>query len=426
MIDVPPGNALVHVEKGKEFIPVDLPVSVESGKTVQRDITVKRWVDMPSAGWYSADLYVHLGHDNQAVLKQLALADDVHLIPPFTYWLRGEGERWRSTWPNDSFNTPTTIDRHDLISRNNLEIERIQSRAIPGGSIGATFLFNLTRPVTAPTYGAYFPTDASLSRATHSHSPNVVIDSDKPSWSETVISAALRALHTIQVCHNHYHRSRTLPGGWGMIGPLSPGESNAAVGDGLFHRTNILYYRFLNCGFRLGVSGGSAIGVMPVPTGYNRVYAKIDGELSAEKMWSAIKTGRSFATSGPMLTMEADGRDMGATITRPSADAAPIKVNARVQSIDSLESIEIVHNGHVAASHDLRDEEPKPAIDYKLSDQLLPKRSGWVAARALYRAPDGLLRQAHTSPIYIAIDGKTTAFAEDARFMLRWIDVLMY
>ena len=56
--------------------------------------------------------------------------------------------------------------------------------------------------------------------------------------------------------------------------------------------------------------------------------------------------------------------------------------------------------------------------------EFTPHRSGWIASRVLYRAPDGLLRQAHTSPIYISVDDKPTASAADARYMLRWIDRL--
>jgi hypothetical protein len=53
------------------------------------------------------------------------------------------------------------------------------------------------------------------------------------------------------------------------------------------------------------------------------------------------------------------------------------------------------------------------------------KRSGWVAARALFRVSDGRLRQAHTSPIYVTVDGKPTASKADAEFMMRWIDRLV-
>jgi len=146
------------------------------------------------------------------------------------------------------------------------------------------------------------------------HSPNAVIDCDKPSWAETVVGAEWGVLDTVQVCHNLYYRLSTKYGGYGMIGPLVSGESNAAVGDVLFHRTNTIYYRLLNCGFRLGVSGGSAIGVKAMATGHHRVYVKIEGPVTAEKIWSSIKAGRTFATTGPIVRMSVNNRDIGETI----------------------------------------------------------------------------------------------------------------
>ena len=420
-VDTPPGKTTVHVEKGKEYRPVDVSFNVQPEQTVNKTIKLQRWINMPDDGWYSADLHVHLGQDNPRILEQLALADDVHLVPAFSYWLRGRGETWNDQWPDDSYTTPIRIDDQHLITRNNIEIERIGRDSIPGGTIGATFLYNLNLPVTAENYGEHFPTDAALSLSAQIHSPDVVLDSDKPSWAETVIGVALGAMDTIQVCHNHYHRYSTLPGGWGMIGPLETGESNQAVGDGLFHRTNDLYYRFLNCGFRLGVSGGSAIGVMPVATGQHRVYAKIDGEFTANNFWAAAKAGRSFATSGPMLDLTADGQSIGATISRTGKDTQPIKMRTSVRSIEFLEALQIIHNGQVLASLNLSGKEPGEILSEELISELVPERSGWIVARALYRAPDGLLRQAHTSPIYIEIDEQPIAFAEDARYMLRWI-----
>lgn len=423
-MQVPAGRAVVHIEKGKEFRPVEIEVEIPVGGMVEKSIELKRWIDMPDEGWYSADLHVHLGYDDLRVLKQLALADDVHLVPAFSYWLRGHEETWKSNWPDSTYIEPVAIDERHLITRNNMEIERIDSKAVPGGTVGATFLYNLNRPVTASRYGEFFPTDAALCRVAQEHSPDVVLDSDKPGWAETVIGAALGQLHTIQVCHNHYGRLSTVPGGYGMIGPLAAGESNAAAGDGLFHRTNSLYYRFLNCGFRLGVSGGSAVGVMAMPTGYHRVYVRIDGAFTADRMWTAIKAGRSFATTGPILSLSANGENIGATLPLKSAAAELVKVHTRVRSINPLESLEIIHNGHVVASRRLPEEMNDSFLDAELKFGMIPERSGWLAARALYRAPDGLLRQAHTSPIYLSVDDKPAAFADDARYMLKWIDQL--
>ena len=424
-IDVPGKQAVVHIERGKEYRPVNQPIDLGPSGEKAVSVTVQRWINMPAEGWYSGDLHVHFGADKPKVLRQLALADDVHVTPAFTYWLRGNESKWPSAWPDFGGGEPWIIDATHVITRTGVEIERIRGTAIPGGSAGATFLFNLARPLAAERFGEHFPTDAALCLAARMHSPEMVVDTDKPSWAETVVGAALEVYDTVQVCHNHYHRERTLPGGWGMIGPLAPGESNAAQGDGLFHRTNALYYRFLNCGFRLGVSGGSAIGVMPVPMGYSRVYAKIEGPLTAEKFWSALKAGRSFATNGPMLTMTVDGQPLGSTLKRRSTHPSPVRVDVRVRSIDRLEALELISNGLVIESIDLRNAQPSPTLDRSVTWQVPAKQSGWIAARAIFRAPDGLLRQAHTSPIYISVDDRPIASREDARYMLRWIERLI-
>ena len=420
-IRVPGKEASIHVEKGKEYQPVERQITL-SGKEHSVTIELRRWINMPEEGWYSADMHVHLGADRPDILKQLALADDVHLTPVFTYWLRGTEPSWPDQWPAAGEGREEVIDSTHVVTRQNIEIERIHRASPPGASIGASFLFNLDQPVFSGRYGRHFPTDATLCLAAREHSPEVVIDTDKASWAETVVGAALGAFDTVQVCHNHFHREQTLSGGWGMVAPLLAGESNASGGDGLFHRTNSLYYRFLNCGFRLGVSGGSAIGVMPVPMGYSRVYARVEEPFSSEKFWAAVKTGQTFATSGPILDMTVDGYPIGATVKPASAI---VEVKARVRSIDRLETVQLIHDGKVAGDNDLISLPVEPSIDHLVSWQITPKRSGWVAARVLFRGPQGHLRQAHTSPVYLMIDEMPIANKEDATYMIRWINELV-
>ena len=105
---------------------------------------------------YSADLHVHLGHNDTRVLKQLALADDVHLIPAFTYWLRGRGV-WFAEWPDKETTLPLRIDDRHIITRNNLEIERINRQSEPGGTVGATFLYISTSRFPHPSMANTFP-----------------------------------------------------------------------------------------------------------------------------------------------------------------------------------------------------------------------------------------------------------------------------
>src|SRR5438034_10556715 len=79
-----------------------------------------------------------------------------------------------------------------------------------------------------------------------------------------------------------------------------------------------LYYKFLNCGFKLPGSAGTASGVKPVPLGYDRVYVKLSGPFSYDGWFRALKAGRSFATNGPMLFLTVNGNEPGNSVVFPA------------------------------------------------------------------------------------------------------------
>jgi hypothetical protein len=73
----------------------------------------------------------------------------------------------------------------------------------------------------------------------------------------------------------------------------------------------------------------------------------------------------------------------------------------------------------------LEDKVPLPVLEESAVMGLKPLRSGWIVARAIFTSPDGHLRQAHTSPVYVTVDGKPAASKNDAEYMIRWIDRLL-
>jgi hypothetical protein len=95
-----------------------------------------------------------------------------------------------------------------------------------------------------------------------------------------------------------------------------------------------------------------------------------------------------------------------------------------LRSAHAIEALEIVHDGVVVESRDLRGTFNDSPLDTMLRVELSVIHSGWMVARAFFRAPDGLLRQAHTSPIYISVNGLPAAHRADVLYMLRWIDQL--
>jgi hypothetical protein len=279
-----------------------------------------------------------------------------------------------------------------------------------------------------PLQNSRYPCDAVLAQIAKKTSPECVIDTDKPIWGENVVGIALGLFDSVQVCHNHYHRESTLSSGrlgWGMAAADIEEGQESLVQDELFHHTNLAYYRFLNCGFKLAVTGGSAMGVMAVPLGYNRTYAKLDGPLTEANYLRAIRAGRTFATSGPMLILTANGLDSGAEIRYSTGESKPILIRAEVRSIQPLDSLELISNAKVIKKVSLKTRSPSPVLKESVVLAFRPQRSGWVAARAIFTGPDGHLRQAHTSPVYITVDGKPTASKTDAQYMTHWINRLI-
>ncbi len=424
VMKVPAGNAVIHVERGKEYWPVDKEIVVEEGRTIQVEITLKRWVDMSKDRWYSSDIHCHFGLNNIEVLKQLALADDVNFEPILTLWNHQSPAPPGGVWPDWPGGSSIYADATHLVTLRNQEIERIGGGAFE--SVGALLMMGLNRPVKMPPRGDRYPCDAVLGRIAREASPRCIIDTDKPIWGENVVGVALGLFDSVQVCHNHYHREVTLQDGrlgWGMADNENGHDEPSA--DELFHRTNSTYYRFLNCGFRLAATGGSAMGVMAVPLGYGRTYAKLDGPLSEAGYLNAIRAGRTFATNGPILILTANGLDCGEEIQYSMSGNEPIWIKAELRSIQRIDSMELLFNGKVIKRTDLDDERPSPILRESVAMGLKPLRSGWVVARATFTSPDGHLRQAHTSPVYVTVDGKPTASKADAEYMIRWIDRLL-
>ena len=424
VMKVPAGKAVIHVERGKEYWPVDKEIVVENGRVTKVEITLKRWVHMLKEGWYSSDIHCHFGLNNFTVLKQLALADDVNFEPILTLWNHQSPMPAGGIWPDWPGGSSIYADTSHLVTLRNQEIERIGGDAFE--SVGALLMMGLSKPVKMPPRGSRYPCDSVLAHMAKETFPRCIIDTDKPIWGENVIGVALGLFDSVQVCHNHFHRDATLQDGrlgWGMA-DVENGQDKSRQ-DELFHRTNSTYYRFLNCGFKLAATGGSAMGVMAVPLGYGRTYAKLDGPLSEASYLNAIRAGRTFATNGPMLVLAANGLDSGTKIEYPLDSDEPIWIKADLRSIQRIDSLELLYNGKVIRRINLEEKAPSPVLRESVALGLKPLRSGWVIARATFRSPDGHLRQAHTSPIYVTLDGKPIASKTDAEYMIRWIDRLL-
>lgn len=130
--------------------------------------------------------------------------------------------------------------------------------------------------------------------------------------------------------------------------------------------------------------------------------------------FQSLKSGRSFATNGPMLFLTADGQAPGSQLR--SRGARKVRIRVEALSPRPLERLEIVADGRVVHRVTSPDVSGRwiAQVDHSFG------HDGWVAARC-FEPPGRTIRFAHTSPVYIDV-GRPAPAADDARFFLDWID----
>jgi len=185
-----------------------------------------------------------------------------------------------------------------------------------------------------------------------------------------------------------------------------------------------LWYRLLNCGFRLPASAGTDCFLNRIRSqlpGSSRVYVKIDGEFSYAAWISNLRAGRSFVTNGPMLQIAIESQGPGGVVRLTAA--RDVDIVAEASSQFPLQKVEVVFNGKVVADGTLTADR----LSARIETQVKVPRSGWISLRAQGSShPDhtGGLLEAHTSPVYIEVAGRPAASREDAEYFLKWIERL--
>ncbi len=83
--------------------------------------------------------------------------------------------------------------------------------------------------------------------------------------------------------------------------------------------------------------------------GYPRTMARAESRADTADVVAAIKAGRSFVTSGPMLDVQIGGKDPGAEISVAPGARVPVRVRVVAAPWIDVRSVEIIQNGERAA-----------------------------------------------------------------------------
>jgi hypothetical protein len=390
-LELPPGRYTVVAEHGLEYKRKETVVDVTADRTASVAVQLLPWIRMRDLGWYSGDMHVHRSPEDA---PSLSLAEDLNISVDNTMFAK-----W-NYWQSKGV-PPVPIMRvspDHFVTLMNGEDER-------GG--GAWILHNLRAPLAFGVDGDRVPPGIDFVRAARAqrHSANDLFpwfDVDKPTWWEVPVMMALATPDSMGVVFNHFQEYSTIAGeAWGR--PRERDRFPGPLGFTLYSLQ--LYYRYLNLGFHVPPSAGSASGILASPVGYDRMYVPVSGPLTVDKWYAAVRAGKVLVTNGPILFLDA----------KPSR--RDLMVSFKAHAREPIDRIEIISNGEV-----LRKIVPaRDAKDFKGDILLNVDNHSWIAARCFLKT-SYTVRFAQTSPIYLP--GKWDASA-DARYFVDWIDDLI-
>jgi hypothetical protein len=409
-ISLPAGHYKLQVERGPEYRAAVRAFEIAPGAMRQEKIELERWINMNARGWYSGDLHNHRPWREMPVLL---LAEDLNLAPTLTQWVWENDMNATAPPASEAGPAVHVVDATHAFSVYDTEIERLKDGP------GAVDLVGLRTPLE---FHGYLVSPPNTVFAQEARRQGGYVDAEKITWRDAAALVALGEVDFGGLVYNHFNRHgvETETGPWGMIPKENPEYETPA---GMARWAMSVYYRFLNCGFRLTASAGSASGVKPSPLGFERVYVHLPGEFGYAEWFRALKQGRNFATNGPMLFLTVNGREPGDTIRLSGpAGSAPsqarkLKVHVEASSLGPLDRVEVVWKGKVVESisphYDLTHAVAECEVDLN--------ETGWVAARA-FEKPAASIGFAHTSPVYVQVGSGRGIVPEDAKFFLDWID----
>jgi len=402
--ELPVGRYQLRAFHGPEFTTAYKTIEITANAVTSTVVDLKQWAEPAKDGWYSGENHIHAnyGYGEWYNSPRTMLAQSA-----------GEGLSISNFMVSNS-DTDGIFDRHyfrghpDSISTDETILYWNQEfRSTIWGHMTLVNLSQLVEPIMTGFKHTTNPWDAPTNSdvAKKAHQQNALVN----------------YTHVAQRADDPYLNPYT---GKAIPIDVALGNIDSLDINNSYNGTVPLWYRLLNCGFRLTASAGTDCFLNRIKSrvpGGDRVYVKLDGPLGYTSWIENLRAGKSYVTNGPMLTLIANGKGIGSSIRL--SGPGDVQIEGAGVSQFSLSKVELIQNGNVIATGELNT--PKTKASIKTSIRF--ERSGWLAIRAIGPShPDHPTggQYAHTSPIYVDVANKPANARDDARYFLKWIDRL--
>ena len=373
-VDLPPGTYQLSLSKGYEYLRQEQELSLEPGDEMSKTFRLERWINMPERGWFSADDHIHLRRsprENPLILKWIA-AEDIHVGA-----LLQMGDFWTTYFAQYAWGRDGVYQVEDYFLTSGQEEPRTHE-------LGHTI--SLAADAFVRFRGEYYYYDRVFDR-----------------------------VHELGGLTGYAHKGVGFHGYRGLT--LDVLRNKVDFVEILQFGSIQLehYYHFLDLGFKLTATAGSDF-PYGAQIGEERFYTYVGDDFTFDSWRASIHAGHTFVSNGPIIDLTVNGVIPGDELDVTSGSTLSITARAfgHAEQVP-LRNLEIVVHGKVLKR--VTPEEPGQSTDQLVVEMELPVEHGvWIAAQAQAEPQ----QVAHTTPVYVTVDGSGFHNPETA---LRYLDL---
>jgi len=406
VVTVPASPVVVEAWHGPEYATRRQELELAPGEIRSVRLALRRLDDLPARGWWGGDLHVHMNYGGhyRNTPAHLAFQGEAEGLNVIENLVVNKEQRIPDIAAFRTTPDPVSTPRFLLV----------HGQEFHTGFWGHTALLGLRDHYLLPDYAgqantgmaSLVPTNADVADLAHAqgalmgyvHPFDSAPDPDdarEPMSYALPVDVALGKVDYLEVM----------------------GYSDHLI-------TSDVWYRLLNCGFRLPAAAGTDafpnFASIRGPAGLVRTYVKAGPRLEHRAFLDGLRRGRTFVTNGPLLTLEVEARGPGEEIRL--AAGRPLHARVVLRSPVAVDHLQVIGNGKVAA--EVRLDGDHTSAEATLT--LPADNSGWYVLRAWADRPRlpvlDLYPFASTSPVYVQVGDRPVRSPADASWFVRWVD----
>lgn len=405
-VPLPPGKYRVTAMKGPGYADFVGEVEVQASQSASLPVRMQRLWPLEQRGWLCADMHTHA----RGIPLTMMRAEDVNVVARTFY----------------SSNKPYALGI-DTANSDVLHLSA-ENQEIEHWNFGNVFFFDIPTSVQDPDHRPVEMTPMFHYDGQAHEMGGITLrymrarpfrpQGGGQAQPELAVSAALGLVDVWTVMENSVQN---------LLGdPRNRWSGRGWPDDRIYANTYLTWYALANCGLRIPIAAGTSYGRLS-RLGFNRVYARHDGELTTASWARALVRGDGFVTNGPLLWLRVNDRLPGDGLALDSPGR--VKVYVQLVSHRPVRLVEILQNGKVVASRELDTNTSSQQLEW---EEFLPVDNPcWFAARCFgetdvrYPHQTAPNQFAHTNMLMVTVAGRRPRSAECAARFVEEIDALI-